>query len=122
MFNTICRKSWVSPLTAFSFVAVGATGTLLLFGVHLPAIKGIHEWLGLLFVIAGLVHVILNWRTLLSYLTAPSALAALAVVVVLGILLSAIPGEGPEHRFGPGMGHREGAVYGTSAGPGLRAE
>ena len=104
MFNTICRKSWVSPLTAFSFIAVAGTGTLMLLGVHLPAIKGIHEWIGLLFLLAGVLHVVLNWRTLLGHLSSPTALAALALVVALGLALSFVGGSGPGHRFGPGMG------------------
>lgn len=78
------HKIWLSPFVAVTFIAVAFSGILLLFHLKFAGMHQIHEWGGLLFLFAGGLHLILNWRVLRSYLVKPSALwGALAGVVTI---------------------------------------
>lgn len=120
--------SWV---LAPSFVALSLSGVLMYFhvgsflGLDRHGWSGLHNATALVVVIAGLVHLVLNWRPLVCYL-APSGRqrrrlgigAAVSLVAVVLLVAGAIlrvppatwlmggegggPGQGMEHRFGPG--------------------
>ncbi len=99
------KKTWVSPLMALSFTVVGFSGVLMLFHLRLPGMKGMHEWMGVLMVVVGLVHVLLNWKQFLAYFKTRSALIALAVGVMASIaLLFASNGGDERHGPPPGVG------------------
>lgn len=104
MFTKAFKRTWVSPVVALSFAVVGGTGIVMLFDVHMMGLKSLHEWMGVLMVVAGVVHLTFNWKALLGQLRHRSATIALAAVTVLGVfLVLAGGGEGP-HRGGPPMG------------------
>lgn len=106
MSQKVFQKSWVSPLTGFSFAIVSVTGMLMLFEVRLPGMKGIHEWVGLLFVIAGAIHLAFNWRAFVAYLRQRKALVVLALVLLFSVGMLAMEGKDEGHH-GPGR-FREG--------------
>jgi len=93
------RRSWVTPLAAVSFTVVAVTGLLMLFHVRIPGIKGAHEWMGVVFALAGLLHLILNWRPLLTCIKCRAAVAALAACVLLVLLAWSFPHD-EGHRRG----------------------
>lgn len=95
-------KSWTSPLTGLTFAVVAVTGVAMLFELHLPAIRGLHEWVGLAFAIAGTIHLVLHWRTFIAYFRQAQALAILAIVLVACLALAlASLGQPQQHGFGP---------------------
>jgi len=105
MPSKMVRRSWVTPLAAVSFAVVAVTGLLMLFHVRIPAIQGAHEWMGVVFALAGLLHLILNWRPLLACVKCRSAVAALAFCVLLVLAAWSFPhDEGHRHgrHFRPG--------------------
>ncbi|HPO14925.1 MAG TPA: hypothetical protein PLI09_15895 [Candidatus Hydrogenedentes bacterium] len=96
-------KLWITSLTAFSFAVVGTTGILMLFDVHIPMMKGIHEWIGLILALSGLFHLIIHWNTFCGYLKRREAMIALAGVLIILIFLAFVGGKGgpPEGHGGP---------------------
>lgn len=145
----------VASLTAFlSFATLATTGLVLfvvpqgrvaywsgwaLLGLSKEQWAGVHTLLGLLFVVAGIVHVVLNWKPLVSYLkdrvrarvrllTPESALAlVLTVAFAAGAVLRVPPlswvldlGEAAKERaartYGePPYGHAEQSSLATFA-------
>ena len=89
----------MSPVTAIAFTAVAITGVMMLCGVH-RYVKPLHEWMGLAMAIAGCIHLVLNWRALLSYFDRRSAQVAAGLTVLLCLLLLIAGSHG-----GPGDGH-----------------
>jgi hypothetical protein len=95
--TTHSAKSWISPFIALTFSAVSLTGLLMLFHLRLPGIHGIHQWGGVLFTAAGVIHLIMNWPVFLSYFKSNRAMMSLgAGVIVLLFILAASPSD--DHR------------------------
>ena len=63
--NTSLKRSWISPLVAISFFIVSITG-LLLMGHAGRGVSHLHEWMGVLFIVTGVLHLMLNWKPFLS--------------------------------------------------------
>jgi hypothetical protein len=80
-------RPWLSPLTTVTFIAIGLTGVLMFFHVRSGAINVLHEFAGLLFVLAGLLHLVVNWKTLRGYLSQRRAQLSLGCGVVLCVML-----------------------------------
>lgn len=95
-------KAWVNPLTVFTFTAVAFTGVLMFFEVEAGPIKGIHEWMGVAFAIAGGTHLVLHWRVFWAKFKQRETILSLVGVALLCVLLlfasAGGPGEGPEHH------------------------
>jgi hypothetical protein len=112
MPSRMIERSWVSPITALSFLVVATTGLLMLLHVRLPGMKGLHEWMGVVFVVAALLHIVLNWRPFLTCLRQRSAAVALGVALVLGAVALLVPADHDR----PGGDRRRGH-YADSAEP-----
>lgn len=103
MKNISAHKTWLSPFVGVAFAVISITGALLFFHVKNGAVMALHEWFGWLFIVAGLVHVVLNIRPLLGYLRRPQALVALGVA---GIITAVLWIGGANHEGGHGpRGH-----------------
>ena len=113
MPNRMIERSWVSPITAFSFLVVAATGLLMLLHLRFPAIKGLHQWIGVVFAVTALLHVVLNWRPLIGCLRRRSAVVGLGVTLGLCVLVALLA---PPDRDRPG-GDRHRGRYADSAEP-----
>jgi hypothetical protein len=98
-------RSWVSPITAGCFIALGISGLMMMFHMRIPGVHGLHEWMGILFCIVGILHLAINWRTLVSYLrTRKGAVAAAAIIILSAVMLMGGEEErheGPHGRRGP---------------------
>ena len=87
-------RAWATPLIIGSFLIMAVSGVAMFFHVEIGAMKGVHEWAGLVMAAAGVAHVVLNWRAFTLYFKRPIANAIMAAgAVVLG-LSAAISGEG----------------------------
>lgn len=113
MPSRLIERSWVSPITALSFVVIAVTGLLMLLHVRLPGIKGLHEWMGVAFTVAGLLHLVLNWRPFLACLRRRSAVVAVAVGLALCMAALLVP---TDHDRPGGERHR--SRHADSAEPG----
>ena len=116
MLSRVLERTWVTPLTAVSFAAVAITGILMWLHVRVPAIRELHELLGLVFAVAGVVHLTANWRAFIAYFRRPWATAScaascaasvLAAVLLCLVLIFANGGE-PGHYGGNGHRHHAG--------------
>lgn len=103
------HKQWLSPFTAVTFIAVSVSGIFLLFNLKSDGIHQIHEWGGILFLLAGLLHMAMNWRSLLSYFSKKKAvLGAAAGVVCIAVLIALFP---LSNHGGKNHGKRYGARH-----------
>ena len=86
--KSLLKKTWISPFVGFSFFIVSITGLLMFMHVRIHAINSLHEWMGLLFVITGVFHLILNWSVFLSYFNKKQGAVALLVVLLFALLFT----------------------------------
>ena len=56
------ERKWVTPLVGGSFLLIAVTGILMFFHVDTGLNKVAHEWLGLLMVVAIILHIMLNFK------------------------------------------------------------
>lgn len=104
--NKIFQRSWVSPVVAISYTAVSITGLMMFFHLRGPSINFLHEWGGVFFVLAGIIHLFINWKALLSCLRKP--LGITAVIACALICLAMILAPGQRHAPGSDAGPRHG--------------
>ena len=90
------KRSCISGLVTASFVLVGVTGVLMLLHVRDRAITTLHEWMGLLFVVAGVIHLILNWKAFAKYCKQLPVIITLVIAAILGTALL-LAGSGENH-------------------------
>lgn len=81
------KREYVTPLMVLSFMVVAVTGTLMLLHVRSRPLGHLHEWMGLFFVIVGIIHVVLNWSVLKTYFKRTPMRISLAVVLLLSLVL-----------------------------------
>jgi len=110
-------RAFVSVATALSFVAMSVTGVVLFVmppgriaywtGWRMLALTkdqwdALHIWFSLLFMIAALLHLYLNWRSFLSYFRNKVRKAfALRAEWAMALLLCGVVGWGTLARVGP---------------------
>lgn len=113
--STHLQRSWLSPLVAVTFFGVSVTGILMLFHLKLPGMVSIHEWGGLLFVLAGICHLLLNWQAFRSYFKSKDAMVGLLIgTVALVFIAMTIPStqhSNGQFRHGAGKNINYGGAY-----------
>lgn len=92
--NKIINRAWISPVTSVSFIVVAVTGIFLAFHIKNGSIKMLHEWLGYVFVLIGLVHIMINWKTFIAHFQKPAARIATASCIVLVAVMTFSGGTG----------------------------
>jgi hypothetical protein len=102
-------KETATAATSVLFLVVGITGVMLLLGIRSWTIKSIHEWLGLGFAVAGVVHAYRHWGVVVRYLKRPNIWVTTAVVTALAVALVALPPAGRGSRGARGH-HAHGRV------------
>jgi hypothetical protein len=92
--NNINTRKWSTPITIASGVFVALSGVLMFFGVHNP-IELAHEWIGLAFAAAILLHVLNHWGAFSNYFTQRRSLGivALVTVVTASLIFTSLNGE-----------------------------
>jgi hypothetical protein len=99
MLNSTHRPI-ISPFIGITFAAVSLTGILLLFHQKLPAVHEVHQWAGLLFVVGGIAHLILNWRPFAAYFKDTRALwGSLACVLTVALMVAFFPNKRDNDQF-----------------------
>jgi len=119
--DTFLRR-YATPLSLVTGFAVSITGIMMLFGLR-GGLGEIHEWIGVAFVAALLMHIVRNWRAVLGMMKPWPSKAIVGVVgIALAVLvLTNLPsGHGGGHQGGPWLvANRVGAVPITIAAPAL---
>jgi len=75
-----------TPLTIGSFIVASITGVLMFFEIAPGGMRATHEWMSLLFVLAGVLHIYTNKRPFARYFTDRTLLIIAASVAAGGIL------------------------------------
>lgn len=75
-----------TPLTIGTFIVASLTGVLMFFEIAPGGVRATHEWMSLLFVLAGLLHVYTNRRPLARYFADRTRLIIAASVAAGGVL------------------------------------
>lgn len=65
--NKLNGKLIATSITSLVFIIISVTGVMLYFHFYGQYAKELHEVIGLLFVVAGLAHVVFNWKSMKSY-------------------------------------------------------
>lgn len=75
-----------TPLTIGSFLVASITGVLMFIEVGPGSVRATHEWISMLFVIAGLLHIYTNRQSFVRYLSDKPLLIIAASIAVGGML------------------------------------
>lgn len=113
-------RSVATPLSLTTFLGCGITGLMLVFGIRNHALGEVHEWLGIVFIIALLLHLIRNGYGVKNMLSTPLAkgVALVSAVAVIAYVMTAAPFQSG-HRPGQGYGHGPGYAQGPRDGQGF---
>ena len=84
------QRSWVTPITAGSFLLVGVTGILIFFHFDSGANKLVHEWLSWVLLGGALLHTTANFAGFKAHLRSRRGQALVGIFVVV-LALSFIP-------------------------------
>ncbi|MDF0534048.1 DUF4405 domain-containing protein [Shewanella sp. A32] len=87
-------RHWSTPLVIGVSMVVGSSGILLFFHLSEGLIKSMHEWLGLLFVVAMLLHVMNHWSPFKRYFNQKLSNTIVAAVVVIACSFIVSAGTG----------------------------
>lgn len=99
-----------TPLSFITFLGVGITGILMMFRFRGP-LGEVHEWLGLAFIVALLLHLVRNGRGVLAMLKTPTSktiVGVIGVVSAVAIFFALPSGSGYGHGYGHGQGFGHG--------------
>jgi hypothetical protein len=102
-------RKYATPLSLVAFLAVAVTGVMLFFDMHSRQLFEVHEWVGIIFVVALLLHLVRNWRGLLAMMSSTrnkAIVGGLGAVALLFVIGSAPFGYGGGHGGGYGHGHQ----------------
>lgn len=81
-------RKLVTPVTGLLALVISISGGMLFFHLGEGLVKSAHEWLGLLFVMVMLIHMLSNWHALAHHFRQSIArTAALSVVLVTALFL-----------------------------------
>lgn len=78
---------YATAATIGLFAITGITGLLLFFHLGVSFFKGIHEWLGVLFVVASIFHVVRNSGAFMRLMARPSTLVICGIVLVVSAMM-----------------------------------
>ena len=94
----LTTRSWSTPLIIATSMAVAISGVLMFFHIAKDMVESMHEWLGLLFVLAIVLHILNHWLSFSRYFVDKRALAVVAVVVAVAIGWVVVSGQADEGK------------------------
>lgn len=97
--NGFSRKI-VTPVTGVLSLVIGISGVMLFFHLGEGLVKGVHEWLGIVFAVVMLLHLALNWKAFKHHFRRPAAWVGSGIVSAISVMflvssLSGTPHENP---------------------------
>lgn len=99
-FDEALRKYATQATTALSIV-IGVTGVMMFFHLAKPQVEGMHEWLGLGFVVVAALHAFRHRRVVVGMLsqTRMRVLFAATALAAIGFLVLTPPKQGNPARL-----------------------
>ena len=91
-------RNILSAILTATFVIVAISGVLMFFKIRLFAMESIHIWLGLAFVLVGVLHLFKNWNAFSGYFKKNSTFTSIITVAVICSLFVAIPLLNPKEK------------------------
>lgn len=95
--NSVSRNV-LSGFLAVLFIAVSITGVMMYFKIRIFSSETIHIWIGFLFVLISLLHLVKNWSGFLSYFKKSSTFGAISAGFFLVALFVIVPLFGPQDK------------------------
>ncbi len=95
--KAITTRTWSTPLIMGCALVVASSGVMLFYHLGEGLIKSMHEWLGLLFAFAIVLHVLNHLTPVSRYLKNTQALVVIALVLSLAGGWIAVNGSTEEH-------------------------
>lgn len=75
-----------TSLTTLVFLVIAISGVMMYFHFNTGVVKELHEILGLVFVVAALLHVIMNWKSMRNYFSKKIFISITLIVTIISIL------------------------------------
>lgn len=79
-------KNIATSYTSIIFLVIGITGVMMYFHLNSKLVKELHEVLGLVFVIAALLHVLMNWKSMRSYFKKRIFITAFLIISIISTI------------------------------------
>ena len=97
--DTIKRHS--TALTTALFGVIALSGVMLFFHIAPNTVKHVHEWLGMIFIVAAAWHVARNWRGFVHMLGKKESGVVITLVALVAVIVVVIGprGEGGNPAF-----------------------
>lgn len=86
----VSKKYATTPVIAL-FLIVSVTGMLLFFHLGGGSSKVIHEWLGIAFIVFGLLHALANWKPFAKYFGGMKGIAIAVMILIPAGFMVATP-------------------------------
>src|SRR5690554_5924031 len=80
------NRKYITPIISLIFLVVAITGTLMFFHLLDGYTEVAHEFLGLIFLICTIFHIILNWQALKIHIKKDVFIPAALIVAVITLL------------------------------------
>lgn len=96
--TTSQKREIATSATALLFLVIGGTGVMMYFHILDKYTKQMHEILGLAFVVAVVLHVIVHFKSMKNYFTNKVfiGLGFVTLLLALGFILNAPEGKSPK--------------------------
>ena len=106
--RSLLDRTWLSPFVVSSFIVLSISGILMMADVKSRALTGLHEVIGVLFVLAGALHLLRNWSAFLSCFRNKRCTITIFAVLLLSSLIflgDTFSGDHGSSETSGGKGH-----------------
>jgi len=87
----VIPRNILSALLTTIFAVVAITGIMMFFKIRILSTEALHIWLGLVFVLISLLHLMKNWSGFLSYFKKSSTTLSIGVGILVVALFVIVP-------------------------------
>jgi len=84
----IKTRKWSTPLILGSSLVVATTGAMMFFHLGEGLLKLAHEWVGMLFLVAMVFHILNHWVPVKNYFAGKFSLSIIASAFIIAIALT----------------------------------
>ena len=97
--TTSKKREIATSITTLTFLVIAVSGVMMFFHIFGMQVKALHNILGLVFVVAGVFHVIMNWKSMKNYFSKKVFISATIAITIASaglIYASSNQGENPK--------------------------
>lgn len=92
-------KELATSFTSIIFLVIASSGVMMFFHFNSGLVKSLHEILGLVFVFAACLHVLVNWKSMKNYFSKKIFISAIIIITIVSagfIMQSGSKGTNPK--------------------------